>query len=205
MTQRIDEGVCVVVAILVHGRACLIQKFKRIVGIAGCAGDPQEGAEKNPDIFHVDVSFGFYYGAIFYYLRQIYVFFLDFSTDFEESCRFSLTLHGNIYGKMKKLFLYITGLLFAVFSFAQQIRLEDITAGKYSAKQIRGITPMADGETYAQISADGRRIERHSFKTGALVETVIRWIETDFAEDPRALADSYTSLAMGARKAERAR
>ena len=43
------------------------------------------------------------------------------------------------------------------------------------------------------------------FLTGALVETVIRWIETDFAEDPRALADSYTSLAMGARKAERAR
>ena len=43
------------------------------------------------------------------------------------------------------------------------------------------------------------------FLTGALVETVVRWIETDFAEDPRALAKSYTSLAMGARKAERAR
>ena len=73
---------------------------------------------------------------------------------------------------MKKLFLCITSLLFTMLTFAQQIKLEDVIAGKYSAKQIRGITPMADGETYAQLSADGRKIERHSFKTGALVETL---------------------------------
>ncbi|MBQ9362650.1 MAG: S9 family peptidase [Bacteroidaceae bacterium] len=73
---------------------------------------------------------------------------------------------------MKKLFFCITGLLFTMFTFAQQITLEDITAGKYSAKRFRGITPMADGESYAQISADGKKIERHSFKTGAWVETL---------------------------------
>ena len=43
------------------------------------------------------------------------------------------------------------------------------------------------------------------FLTGALVETVIRWIETDFAKDPRVLAKSYTALATGAREAERSR
>ncbi|MBQ9642184.1 MAG: S9 family peptidase [Bacteroidaceae bacterium] len=73
---------------------------------------------------------------------------------------------------MKKLFSCIAGLLLTVFCAAQQISLSDITAGKYAAKQIRGITPLADGETYAQLSADGRKIERHSFKTGALVETL---------------------------------
>jgi AcrR family transcriptional regulator len=33
------------------------------------------------------------------------------------------------------------------------------------------------------------------FLTGALVETIVRWVETDFAEDPRLLAESYATLA----------
>lgn len=33
------------------------------------------------------------------------------------------------------------------------------------------------------------------FLTGALVETIIRWVETGFDEDPRVLAGSYASLA----------
>ena len=35
------------------------------------------------------------------------------------------------------------------------------------------------------------------FLTGALVETVVRWAETDFAEDPQTLATSYAALASG--------
>ncbi len=38
------------------------------------------------------------------------------------------------------------------------------------------------------------------FLTGALVETVVRWVETDFNEDPRQLASSYTALAKGVRE-----
>lgn len=40
------------------------------------------------------------------------------------------------------------------------------------------------------------------FLAGALLETVVHWVETDFAEDPRALAASYASLARAARGAE---
>lgn len=36
------------------------------------------------------------------------------------------------------------------------------------------------------------------FLTGALTETVVRWVETDFAEDPQQLACSYAELAKGA-------
>lgn len=38
------------------------------------------------------------------------------------------------------------------------------------------------------------------FLTGALVETVVHWAEGDFAEDPRQLAQSYTTLAQAVRK-----
>jgi len=55
---------------------------------------------------------------------------------------------------------------------AQQIQLKDITDGKFQAKTIRNITPLADGESYAQVSDDGRRIERRSFKSGGVVETL---------------------------------
>lgn len=43
------------------------------------------------------------------------------------------------------------------------------------------------------------------FLVGALVETIIRWVETDFAEDPRVLARAYAALARGVRGAERDR
>jgi len=35
------------------------------------------------------------------------------------------------------------------------------------------------------------------FLTGALVETMVRWVETDFADDPAQLARSYAALARG--------
>ena len=58
---------------------------------------------------------------------------------------------------------------------------------------------------FARLRQDTRDNYEARFLTGALVETVIRWIETDFAEDPRVLARSYTALATGAREAERSR
>ena len=55
---------------------------------------------------------------------------------------------------------------------AQSLKLEDITSGKYQAKVIRNVRAMADGETYAQLSEDRKKIERRSFKSGSLVETL---------------------------------
>lgn len=55
---------------------------------------------------------------------------------------------------------------------AQQISLEDVTAYKYAPKSIRSVRPLADGESYASVSNDGRRIERCSFKTSEVIEVL---------------------------------
>lgn len=52
------------------------------------------------------------------------------------------------------------------------LTLEDIVEGKYFPKNIYGITPMNDGESYTQLSEDGKRIVRSSFKTGKEIETL---------------------------------
>ena len=71
---------------------------------------------------------------------------------------------------MKKL-LTISLCFFTLFCVsAQEILLDDIVNGKYSQRGIRGIRPLADGESYSQISPDGRQIQRCSFKTGEPIE-----------------------------------
>lgn len=51
-------------------------------------------------------------------------------------------------------------------SAADKLSLKDITRGEYRAESLTEVTPLADGETYAQISDDGQRIVAHSFRTG---------------------------------------
>lgn len=73
---------------------------------------------------------------------------------------------------MKKFFIAVVSLLLGAGSGAAQqgaLTLKDITDGAYSPQHVRGVTPMKDGETYTQLSADGRRIERRSFRTGQQV------------------------------------
>ena len=55
---------------------------------------------------------------------------------------------------------------------AQHVTLQDIAQGTYRANSISGLRPMLDGEHYAQISADHKRIVKYSFKTGKEVGTV---------------------------------
>ena len=49
---------------------------------------------------------------------------------------------------------------------APQITLRAIADGKYNPEYIYGVNPLADGESYSQLSADGKQITRSSFKTG---------------------------------------
>ena len=49
---------------------------------------------------------------------------------------------------------------------AGKLTLTELTNGTYSARGIYGVTPLLDGESYSQISADGKQIVRHSFRTG---------------------------------------
>ena len=49
---------------------------------------------------------------------------------------------------------------------ADGLTLKDLTGGTYSARGIYGVTPLLDGETYTQLSRDGKQIIKHSFRTG---------------------------------------
>ena len=50
-----------------------------------------------------------------------------------------------------------------------KLSLRDITRGEFRQETMTEVRPMADGETYAQISDDGKRIVTYSFKTGKQV------------------------------------
>ena len=51
----------------------------------------------------------------------------------------------------------------------QKLELKDITRGEFRQETMTEVRPLADGETYAQISDDGQRIVTYSFKTGKQV------------------------------------
>ena len=48
----------------------------------------------------------------------------------------------------------------------KKIELADITSGEFRGESMAVVKALADGESYAQMSADGKRIVRYSFKTG---------------------------------------
>ena len=68
---------------------------------------------------------------------------------------------------MKRIMAFLA-LLCAIFfvKAADKLTLNDLTGGVYSARGISGVTPLLDGESYSQISGDGKQIVRHSFRTG---------------------------------------
>jgi len=71
---------------------------------------------------------------------------------------------------MKK--LIIGAMLFAAVSqvmAAGKLDLKEITKGAFRETTIAAVNPMADGETYAQISANGKQIVQYSYKTGKQV------------------------------------
>ena len=55
---------------------------------------------------------------------------------------------------------------------ADDLQLKDITRGIFRAEGIAEVRPMADGESYACISRDGKRVEQYSFKTGQKTGTL---------------------------------
>lgn len=68
---------------------------------------------------------------------------------------------------MKKNILLITAMLVYTSAFAgQSLTVKAITDGEFRSETMTAVTPLADGETYAQISDDGQRIVAYSFRTG---------------------------------------
>lgn len=51
----------------------------------------------------------------------------------------------------------------------KKLDLKDITSGVFRGESMAAVVPSADGESYTQISSDGKQIVRYSFKTGKQV------------------------------------
>ncbi len=69
----------------------------------------------------------------------------------------------------KTTFLYIILSCFLSLSYtkaAEKLSVKDIVSGNYRAQSIHGVNPLCDGEHYAQISSDGKRIVKYAFKNG---------------------------------------
>ena len=55
---------------------------------------------------------------------------------------------------------------------AKNLELKDLTCGKFAGETFGAVCPLADGETYAQLSKDGRQVVQYSFKTGKAIATL---------------------------------
>ena len=55
---------------------------------------------------------------------------------------------------------------------SKALDLKEIISGKFRAEGIQGVIPMADGEHYTQMNAEGTQIIKYSFRTGQQVEVV---------------------------------
>lgn len=53
------------------------------------------------------------------------------------------------------------------------LNLDSIIAGAYRPAPVPTITPMADAQSYAALSDDGRKLQRFDYKSGKLMETLI--------------------------------
>ncbi len=73
---------------------------------------------------------------------------------------------------MKRLLILVMSFVTVAAAFAKQITLDDVVGGYYREKGVYGVVPLADGESYSQISEDGKQILRRSFKNGEVLETL---------------------------------
>ena len=67
---------------------------------------------------------------------------------------------------MKRIMTFLALLCAFFIAKADRLTLNDLTGGAYSARDISGVTPLLDGESYSQLSPDHKQIIQHSFRTG---------------------------------------
>ncbi len=75
---------------------------------------------------------------------------------------------------MKSLFLICAAFFMATTQLmaTEKLTVKAVTDGRFAAKSVQGINPIAGTDTYASISADGKQIVKYSFKTGKAVEVL---------------------------------
>lgn len=69
---------------------------------------------------------------------------------------------------MKKLFIICVAIFFVADNMmsGNMLSLKDITGKTFSAEYLSAVTPLSDGQSYAMISKDGKKIVKYSYKTG---------------------------------------
>ena len=73
---------------------------------------------------------------------------------------------------MRILLMMTLALLSTLTAAGQQLNLKEITRGMFRGESVSAVQPLADGESYARLSGDGKRIVQYSFKTGKEVATL---------------------------------
>ncbi|MBQ2208851.1 MAG: S9 family peptidase [Prevotella sp.] len=74
---------------------------------------------------------------------------------------------------MKRLGLLVVSLwVVSTLMAGGKLKLNDITDGAFRGEMMAAVQALDDGESYAQLSADGRRIVKYSFKTGKEVSVL---------------------------------
>ena len=69
--------------------------------------------------------------------------------------------------KTKRIAIMILVLLVSIgMSAGKRLEMNDITNGAFRAESMAAVQALSDGETYAQLSPDGRRVLKYSFSTG---------------------------------------
>ena len=75
---------------------------------------------------------------------------------------------------MKRMAVLCATLLFAASAMlaGERLDLKAVAGGDFVGEALTRVEPMADGETYAQISKDGKQVVKYSFKTGKQVGVI---------------------------------
>ena len=63
-------------------------------------------------------------------------------------------------------------LLTAIAHAGKPLELKDVAKGAFRGETMGQVQPMADGESYAQLTADGKRIVQYAFKSGKETATL---------------------------------
>ena len=88
-------------------------------------------------------------------------------------------------------------LLTAVTANGEKLKLADVTSRDFRPETMAALQPMDDGESYAQLSSDGQRVVRYSFRTGK--ELGVLFDATQVKGDRIARVEGYTMSPDGKR------
>ena len=64
----------------------------------------------------------------------------------------------------------------------QRLNLKEVAEGQFREEAMAAVTPLSDGESYAQISKDSKQIVKYSFRTGQQTEVLF---DVNTARGPR--------------------